>query len=207
MSFASEVKKELMEKKNVTNADVLFLKDAFLKGGTISNPNKSYRIEFRAGTREFAEHIRNIINNVTDGDIVAHISIRLNEYVVYVKVAEAIIDLLTCMGATYAAMEVMQVKMLKDVRNWANRTTNFDTANLDKTVLASQKQIAAIEKIRDTEGLESLPEGFREIAKLRLTYPEMSLKVLGESLQKPLSRSGVNHRLTKIMEIAKLEEK
>ena len=99
-------------------------------------------------------------------------------------------------------MELIQVKMLKEVRNYVNRTTNFTTANIGKTASAAAQQIRAIQKIERKMGLEGLPEDLRELAQLRLDNPEMSLRELGESLSEPISRSGVNHRLRRILEIA-----
>ena len=111
-------------------------------------------------------------------------------------------DLLTYLGAPAAAMELMQVKMLKEVRNQINRRTNFETANLDKTASAAARQVLAIQKIAESTGLGELPEELRELAELRLQNPEMSLRELGESLSPPLSRSGVNHRLQRIVDLA-----
>ena len=106
------------------------------------------------------------------------------------------------MGATNASMNFMQVKMFKEVRNQVNRKTNFETANIDKTVSASAKQIAAIETIIHSVGLQHLPLDLQELASLRYENPEMSLRELGEQLSEPISRSGVNHRLKRIMAFA-----
>jgi len=111
---------------------------------------------------------------------------------------------MTFMGAGKAAMNLMQVKMLKEVRNNVNRKTNFETANIDKTALAAAEQIVAIEKIMNSAGgISILPEELRELAVLRCRYPELSLRELGATLSDPLSRSGVNHRLQRIMDIAR----
>ena len=99
-------------------------------------------------------------------------------------------------------MELMQVKMVKEVRNYVNRTTNFETANISKTASAAALQLEAIRKIQRTQGLESLPEELQELALLRLENPEMSLRELGESLSEPISRSGVNHRLRRLLALA-----
>ena len=92
--------------------------------------------------------------------------------------------------------------MLKEVRNYVNRKTNFETANIDKTASAAAKQIVAIEKIINKVGIDFLSDDLRELAVLRLENPEMSLRELGENLSEPISRSGVNHRLQRIMESA-----
>ena len=106
------------------------------------------------------------------------------------------------MGAVGSSLEVMGAKMYKDMRNNVNRKLNFESANLDKTVGAASKQIDAIAKIKKTIGISRLPEELKEIAKLRYDNPDMSLRELSESLSVPLSRSGVNHRLKKICDIA-----
>ena len=116
-------------------------------------------------------------------------------------------DLLTYMGAVRSSMEYMQVKMIKEVRNDVNRRTNFDTANIDKIVSASAQQAEAIRLLAERNRLKELPEELQEMAALRLKYPEMSLRELGEQLDPPITRSGVNHRLRKLTELAeKLED-
>ena len=123
-------------------------------------------------------------------------------YVLYFKGSEDIEDMLTLMGATKSSIELMNVKILKDVRNKANRIANCDAANIERTLKASEKQIEDIEYIMNTEGLESLTPELRNMAELRLENPDVSLKELGEMLDKPVGRSGANHRLKKLMEIA-----
>ena len=115
--------------------------------------------------------------------------------------------LLTYLGAPAAAMELMQVKMYKEVKNDINRKTNFETANMDKTYSASARQVAAIAAISDTRGLQSLPEELQELAQLRLDHPDMTLRELGARLG--LTRSGVNHRLQRILQLGEriLEER
>jgi DNA-binding protein WhiA len=128
---------------------------------------------------------------------------RSGSYVVYLKGSERVADLLTFIGAGSAAMDLMQTKMLKEVRNNVNRKTNFETANLDKTALAAAAQMVAIEKILNTpRGIQILPEELQELAMLRYRNPEKSLRELGEALSEPLSRSGINHRLQRIVDFA-----
>ncbi len=204
MSFSEQVKEELRRKKVVLqNEDLEFVKNIFLDRGFLFDPSKSYCLEFRLTSQADVDSIIERINSVIQDKISFHQAKRSNYFVLYIKAVDDIIDFLTCIGAPCAAMELMQVKMLKDVRNYANRATNFDTANLDKTVMASKKQITAIKKI----GINSLPKGLQEVARLRVKYPEVSLKSLGKMLQKPLSRSGVNHKLLKIIQIANMEDK
>ena len=117
----------------------------------------------------------------------------------YLKDSAQMEDLLTYLGAAGAAMELMQVKMYKEARNNINRKTNFETANMDKTYSAAARQIAAIAAISDYRGLDSLPEALGELARLRLSDPELTLRDL--SLALGISRSGVNHRLQKLVEM------
>lgn len=100
-------------------------------------------------------------------------------------------------------MTLMQAKMVKEVRNYVNRTTNFETANIDKTASASARQVVAIHRLQETVGLDNLPDDLREMAYLRLENPEMSLRELGEALS--ISRSGANHRIQRLLEMAKTE--
>lgn len=120
----------------------------------------------------------------------------------YVKESEQIEDLLIMMGAQNAALELMNVKILKDVRNKINRAVNCDNANIEKTLRASERQLEDIDLIEKTCGLDSLPEDLKEIAQIRSEYPEYNLKELGQALSTPISRSGANHRMERIAKIA-----
>ena len=125
---------------------------------------------------------------------------RGGNYIIYIKDSNKIEDLLTYMGAINSSMELMQVKMYKEAMNDINRKSNFETANMDKTFSASAKQVAAIAVINDTVGLGSLSEELQQLATLRLENPDLSLKGLSEILG--ISRSGVNHRIKRLVEIA-----
>ncbi|HOO13287.1 MAG TPA: DNA-binding protein WhiA, partial [Bacillota bacterium] len=127
---------------------------------------------------------------------------RKGSFVVYVKEGEQIVDLLNIMGAYSALLKFENTRIYKDMRNNVNRIVNCETANLTKIINASVKQIENIEYIRDTVGLGSLPPNLREIAELRLNYPDASLKELGQMLTPPLGKSGINHRLRRIEELA-----
>ncbi|WP_085833951.1 DNA-binding protein WhiA [Clostridium merdae] len=177
-----------------------FLRGVFLSCGTVTDPNKDYHLELILPYMNLAKDIMSLLREGID----FHPALvnRKGAFVVYIKGGDRIADLLTYMGAGGAAMELMQVRMLKEVRNNVNRKTNFETANIDKTVGASVRQVEAIEKIRDTVGLEVLPEELRETAELRLENPELSLRELGQLFQIPVSRSGVNHRLRRLIEEA-----
>jgi len=121
---------------------------------------------------------------------------------VYIKEGQDIVDFLNVIGAHHALMEMENIRILKDMRNQVNRIVNCETANLEKTVNASVKQVEYIRYLEDTAGLQNLPAGLREIARLRLENPEASLSELGKMLTPPLGKSGVNHRLRKLENIA-----
>lgn len=204
MSFSSKVKKELLTKvHNGENMASAFLRDAFISYGTMTDPEKSYHLEFSVQEKKIADDILKYMSKIRDFDIEPKMTRRNDSYIVYIKAVDSITDFLTFIGAVNSAMEIMQLRMLKDVRNYVNRTTNFETANLDKTLQAAEEHINAIKKIKNTVGLNSLPDNLKEVANLRLKNPEMSLKMLGQSLKNPISRSGVNHRLEKIIQISK----
>lgn len=180
-----------------------FLRGAFLVSGTVSDPYKEYHLEFFTPHHGLAEDLLALLAGIGNGQMQPAVLKRKGNYVIYLKESERIADLLTYIGANNAAMELMQAKMFKEVRNYVNRKTNFETANIDKTVSAAIRQTEAIEKVVARYGMEAFPEGLRELATLRLENPEMSLREMAVRLG--LSRSGVNHRLQRIMEIANRE--
>ena len=181
-----------------------FIRGAFLAGGSISDPNKSYHFEIVCRTAAQAGQIREVINSFEmDAKIVA----RKKYQVVYLKEGAQIVDILNVMEAHVALMNLENVRILKEMRNSVNRRVNCETANISKTVNAAVQQAADIAYIRDTAGLDSLPDNLREIALLRLEYPDAPLKELGTYLNPPVGKSGVNHRLRKISEIAEGQRK
>ncbi|MGN0675812.1 MAG: DNA-binding protein WhiA [Oscillospiraceae bacterium] len=187
------------------NSVFAFIAGAFLSCGSITEPIKEYHLEFVVPYYDLTQDLLDLLMRV---GINAKYTERKNMYVIYLKGSEAIEDLLTLMGATMSSIDLMNVKIYKDVRNKANRIANCDSANIERTLKASDKQIADIEYISSTIGLESLPADLINIAEVRMEYPEMSLRELGEALDKPLGRSGANHRLKRISEIAEaLREK
>ncbi len=181
------------------NSVFAFIAGAFLSCGSITEPMKEYHLEFVV---PYADLTGDLIELLTSVGINAKSTERKNMQVIYLKGSEAIEDLLTLMGATMSSIDLMNIKIYKDIRNKANRIANCDSANIERTLKASDKQIADIEYIADTIGLENLPPDLINIAELRMEYPEMSLRELGENLDKPLGRSGANHRLKRISEIA-----
>lgn len=189
-----------IQRENIDNNSIFaFIAGAFLSCGSITEPIKEYHLEFVV---PYYDLTQDLLSLLTEIGISAKYTERKNMYVIYLKGSEAIEDLLTLMGATMSSIDLMNVKIYKDVRNKANRIANCDSANIERTLKASDKQIADIEYIADTIGLENLPADLINIAELRMEYPEMSLRELGENLNKPLGRSGANHRLKRISEIA-----
>ena len=161
--------------------------------------NKSYHFEIVCRTMAQAEQLRDTMNSF---DVDAKIVERKKHFVVYLKEGAQIVDILNVMEAHVALMNLENVRILKEMRNSVNRKVNCETANISKTVNAAVKQLEDITYIREVMGLDSLPDNLKEMALLRLEYPEAPLKELGMYLDPPVGKSGVNHRLRKISEIA-----
>lgn len=176
-----------------------YLRGAFLAGGSINNPEGTYHLEIVSNDEQHAQALCQLIKRFK---LRAKVSMRKNWYVVYLKESEHIVDFLGIVGAHHALLEFENVRVLKDVRNQVNRLVNCETANLDKIVDAAVRQLENIQFIADTIGLQSLPPTLRDIAELRLQYSEASLKELGEMLKPKVGKSGVNHRMRKIDELA-----
>lgn len=176
-----------------------FLRGAFLSIGSMSDPQKSYHLEFVCTDEEKARQLQSVIQGF---GIDAKIILRKKYYVVYLKEGESIVDLLNICEAHVALMNLENLRILKDVRNSINRRVNCETANITKTVNASSRQIEDIEYIRDHYGLEKLSSNLRQMAEIRLEYPDAPLKELGGYLEPPVGKSGVNHRLRKLSELA-----
>ncbi len=175
-----------------------YLRGAFLACGAVTDPEHDYHLEFSTPHYNYS---RDLMTLLREWDFPAKVTTRGGSYIVYIKDSERIEDCLTFLGATMASLELMGVKMVKSIRNDTNRRLNFENANLDKTVQAAGTQMDALQKIESTCGLDALPEDLQEVAKLRLEHPEMSLRDLGDTLG--MSRSGVNHRLKRILQFAK----
>lgn len=181
-----------------------FLRGAFMACGSIANPDKNYHMEFVASHNKLSLDLLKII---TDLDLKAKYILRRYSHVVYLKESESIEDLLTTMGATESTLKLMEIKINKDVKNKINRKMNFESANLSRVIDAGLVQAHAIKLLKDNNALDTLEDSLRELAVLRYENPDMSLKQLGEALSTPLSRSGVNHRLSKIVKLSKKYEK
>lgn len=176
-----------------------YIRGAFLAAGSVSDPNKSYHFEIVCDQEGQAEYLRSMIRSF---GLDAKIVLRKNNYIVYLKEGDQIVDVLNVMEAPGALMKLENVRIMKDMRNSVNRKVNCETANIKKIVSAAVRQKEDIEYIRDTVGFDKLPEGLRTIALARLAYPDAPLKELGAALETPLGKSGVNHRLRKLSEIA-----
>jgi len=176
-----------------------FLKRAFIEAGTISDPEKSYHLEISCPTLEKAVLIQSLIGVF---GMEAKIAFRKNTYGVYLKGADQIVEILGIMGASKAFMDIENIRILKDMRNDVNRRVNCETANINKTVSAAVKQIEDIKYISANMGFDKLPSALSEMAEIRLANPEASMKELADCFDPPLGKSGVNHRLRKLTEIA-----
>lgn len=176
-----------------------FIRGAFLAAGSISDPNKSYHFEIVCKTIEQANQLKDTMMSFeTDAKIVE----RKGHYVVYLKEGAQIVDMLNVMEAYVSLMNLENVRILKEMRNSVNRQVNCETANINKTVNAAVRQIEDIQLLDVHFGLDNLPDNLREMAYLRLEYPDTPLKDLGQYLDPPVGKSGVNHRLRKLSELA-----
>ncbi|SPF54773.1 putative sporulation transcription regulator WhiA [Candidatus Desulfosporosinus infrequens] len=176
-----------------------YLRGAFLAGGSINNPEGEYHLEIVSNEAQHAKALCQLVNRFKLG---AKVSMRKHWYVVYIKESEHIVEFIGFIGAHHALLEFENVRVLKDVRNQVNRLVNCETANLDKIVDAAVRQLENIQFLEDTVGLQSLPTALRDMAELRLEYTDASLKELGEMLRPKVGKSGVNHRMRKIDDMA-----
>ena len=189
-----------IQRENIHNNSIFaFLAGAFLSCGSMTEPLKEYHLEFAVPFEELCSDLKELLEDL---GIESKYVERKGVYVLYFKGSESIEDMLTLMGATKSSIELMNVKILKDIRNKANRIVNCDNANIERTLKASEKQIADIEYIISTTGLDDLTPELRNMAEVRLENPDASLKEICEMLDKPVGRSGANHRLKKLSEIA-----
>ena len=176
-----------------------FLRGAFLAVGSMSDPAKGYHLEFDCTEGEKARMLRDLIKSF---EIEARIILRKKYHVVYIKEGSGIVDLLNVCEAPVSLMNLENMRILKEMRNSVNRRVNCETANIAKTVTAAARQVEDIEYLRTHYGFRNLPEPLREMAEIRLEYPDAPLKELGEYFHPPLGKSGVNHRLRRLSELA-----
>jgi hypothetical protein len=178
-----------------------YLRGAFLAAGSVNNPETSrYHLEIYSLYEEQAQQLERLMNRY---DLNAKVVDRRSGYIVYLKEAEKIADMLMVIGSTSAMLKLEDVRIMRDMRNSVNRLVNAENANMDKTVNASQKQIDDIEYLDAEVGLHRLPEKLREIAFVRLKHREAPLSELGDYVPSgAISKSGVNHRLRKLTKMA-----
>ena len=176
-----------------------FIRGAYLAAGSMSDPNKSYHFEIVCATMPKAEQLKQLIAAF---GLEARVVQRKRHYVVYLKEGSGIVDILNVMEAHVSLMQLENVRIVKEMRNSINRRVNCETANISKTVSAAVKQMEDIRLIEETTGLYQLPDTLRELAELRLQNPDASLVVLGSMLNPPVGKSGVNHRLRKLSQMA-----
>ena len=175
------------------------LRGAFMAAGTINNPNKKYHLEIFLSSKENAK----FINYITEQfNIYSKLLKREKNYVVYLKDGEAISNFLALIGANKAVLNFEEVRVMREMKNKVNRIVNCETANLNKIINVAVSQIEDIKYIIKKKRFEDLPDNLKEIAKIRLENPDMSLEQMGKLLEKPIGKSGVNHRLKKIGELA-----
>ena len=183
----------------VTNSLGAFTAGAFLSCGSMTDPNKEYHLEFVLPCAQLEEPFSQILLAI---GVNAKTVLRKGMPVVYLKHSEQIEDLLTFMGAQQGTIDFINIEILKNVRNKANRISNCDIANINKVMLAAERQIKDILLIDERMGLDALSPDLQQIALLRMDNPELSLKELGELLDPPIGRSGVNHRLKRLQALA-----
>ncbi len=184
--------------------DAAFIRGAFLSCGTASDPNKSYHIEFVVPFKTLSFDLMKLL---TDYGLKAKHMVRRYVNVIYIKDSESIEDLLTIMGATNSSMEIMNIKIYKDIRNLTNRRNNFESANLIRTADAAFDQVSAIEHLKKSGAFLTLSDDLRQVAQLRIDNVDSSLREIGEMCSPPMSRSAVNHRLKRLISISdKLKE-
>ncbi|MEK3980604.1 DNA-binding protein WhiA [Psychrobacillus sp. INOP01] len=196
--FEYSISKELVQKSCCKRA---YLRGAFLAGGSVNNPEtSSYHLEIYSSYKTHSDALVDLMNEY---ELNAKTIERKKGFVAYLKEAEKISDFLSIAGAHRALLKFEDVRIIRDMRNSVNRLVNCETANLNKTISAAIRQVDNIRFIENSIGLDQLPEKLREIARLRVEYQDVTLKELGEMVSTGnVSKSGVNHRLRKIDEIA-----
>lgn len=220
MSFSTDIKNQLLEtepKKQCCRESIkagkelvpfcgdcdkdlgMYLRGVFLKYGSISAPGRNFMMSFSLPDSEKNEYIFGLLDDI---GLTPKRSVRRNKPLLYYKASESIEDVLSFIGGTKAALDIISAKVMSDVRNNTNRLCNAETANLDRTAKAAAEQCEAIKIIEKYGALQNLPAELRECAELRIANPDMSLAQLRELLSAPVSKSGLNHRFRKLIEIA-----
>ena len=213
MSFSSEVKnevtnktftsKKLHSKMNKAVSDRQednreLITESFLKSGSISDPKRFYHLEFVCESQQEAEQLKAAIETYELSPGLMH---RKDRYVVYLKDSESISNMLIILGATNAVLEFENIRILKSMKEQVQRTVNCETHNISKTVTAAVRQLADINLIIENGAYSELPDGLKQLADLRMSYPEASLKELSSMLE-CTGKSGINHRFRRLAAIA-----
>lgn len=195
--FQSRIDKDIVRKNCCKRA---YLRGAFMAGGSVNNPEgSSYHLEIAS---MYEEHCQSLVELANEFHLNARCIERKKGFIFYIKEGEKIIEFLNLIGAHQALFKFEDVRIMRDMRNSVNRIVNCETANLNKTIGAAVRQIENIKLLQKEMGLENLPDKLREVAEIRLAHPDMNLKEVGELLKGTVSKSGVNHRLRKIDELA-----
>ncbi|AZR74784.1 DNA-binding protein WhiA [Anoxybacter fermentans] len=176
-----------------------YLRGTFLGAGSVNHPDRGYHLEFSFDHEEYARELLDFFNSF---QLNGNMTFRKNSHVIYFKNSDDIATFLNLIGAHSALLKYEDYRVMKNIKNDVNRRVNCETANLEKTITASMQQLEDIQLIADKYGIDSLPASLQEIARLRIAHPYVSLKELGQLLNPPLSKSGVNGRLRRITKIA-----
>ena len=196
MSFMQRLKAELAEGKKLPH-DRSFVRKCFLLGGAVSNPERTYHLEFTLRVDE-AQRLKEILEGF---ELHPKFISRNVQTVVYIKGADEIADCLKIMGATKNLLDFEELRVKKQVSNNINRRVNFEAANLSKTASAAFEQIETIKKLDAQFGLSNLPRPLEEVARLRLANENLTLEEIGALLTPPISKSGVSHRMRKLKKL------
>lgn len=186
------IEKDIENKKS-------YIRGGYIVSGSISDPEKSYHVEWTTKNIENAESFAILLQSF---NIKSNISKKKNGYICYIKEADSISNLLNILGAHQSMFKFEDIRIKKQMRNDVNRIVNCETSNLERVVKTAFRQIESINYIIEKNKFDSLDESLKEIALIRLNNPDMSLREIGEFLERPLTKSGVNHRLIKIEKIA-----
>ena len=210
MSFSSELREELLNLKMWDNQSNLkqdeqlarlYIREAFIKSGFINSPDKEYHLEILFKTKKKAEKMKAILEQCGIENV--GITKKGTGTIIYIKDGESISSFLALIGASNAVLRFEEIRVIKETRNNINRLVNCETANLNKTIDAAVEQIKSINFLKQKHRFHTLPENLKEIAELRIKNPDASYEELGKMLKKPIGKSGVSHRLNKIIEKAK----
>lgn len=208
MSFATDIREELLQlkmwdvnssMKQEEQITRLSIREAFIKSGFMTDPNKEYHLEVAFKTKKHAEEFREILQNF---NIQAKTVKKGKGYIIYLKDGEDISNFLALIGANNAVLRFEEIRVLKEARNNVNRIVNCETANLNKILDASKNQIDAIKFIKQKHKFDMLPQELKDIADIRIKNPDISYEEIGKLLKNNISKSGVSHRLKKICNIA-----